>query len=333
MGDVTSDDVEARLRAFIAAQHHETSPRIEGLRRTSSGFSRENWVFDLSWDDASGALHREPLIMRRDPVGSVLDTDRRTECAVLDALARTDIPAPRVRWADPDGDWLGRPSVVMIREEGECEYFVLNGARRLDQRLEIAHRFCDLLAAIHTVDWRSIGLGEVLADPGPKAAHAAVDHWETELRRHQLEPHPELEVVLAWLRAHAPDAQATVLVHGDFKPGNALMRGEDIGVMLDWETAHLGDPLEDIGWVTNPVRSREHLIPGAWERPQLFARYEARTGFQVDEEAVRWWNVLANYKLSVITLTGTAAFVEDRFDRLHQTPVGLFRVMFDMIGA
>jgi aminoglycoside phosphotransferase (APT) family kinase protein len=111
------------------------------------------------------------------------------------------------------------------------------------------------------------------------------------------------------------------------------MRGEDIGVMLDWETAHLGDPLEDIGWITNPVRSREHLIVGAWERPQLFARYEERTGFVVDETAVRWWNVLANYKLSVITLTGTAAFVDDRFDRLHQTPVGLFRVMFDMIGA
>jgi aminoglycoside phosphotransferase (APT) family kinase protein len=122
-------------------------------------------------------------------------------------------------------------------------------------------------------------------------------------------------------------------VHADFKPGNALLQGDRVAFMLDWELAHLGDPLEDLGWITNPVRRREHQIPGVWERQQLIARYEQATGITVSDEALRWWNVLANFKLSVIVLTGLAAFVEGRYDRAFQIPVGLFSVMFELIGA
>jgi aminoglycoside phosphotransferase (APT) family kinase protein len=124
-----------------------------------------------------------------------------------------------------------------------------------------------------------------------------------------------------------------VLVHGDFKPGNALMRGREVGVVLDWETAHLGDPLEDLGWVTNPLRRREHQIPGAWTATELLSRYEARTGLAAADEALRWWQVLANFKLAVIGLTGVAAFVDGRYDRAHQVPGALFGVMFDLIGV
>ena len=328
------DDVGARLRRFVEGQlPGVTRLRIDGLRRTSAGFSRENWVFDASWTATDGTTIAEPLIMRRDPVGSVLDTDRRQEFAVLRALESTPVPGPQVRWLDADGAALGRPSVVMVREDGVCDWFVLSGERSLEDRLAIAHRFVDLLAAIHAVDWKGVGLHASLDDPGPRAALAAVDHWQNELRRHQVEPHPELEVVVAWLRTHAPTSQATVLVHGDFKPGNALMQGDEVHVMLDWETAHLGDPLEDIGWITNPVRAREHQIPGAWERADIVDRWSRTTGYRVDPDELLWWNVLANYKLSVITLTGVGAFVDGRFDRIHQAPVGLARVMFDMIDA
>ena len=120
---------------------------------------------------------------------------------------------------------------------------------------------------------------EVVFDGGT-SARAAIAEWRAYLERQQLEPQPELVEVLCWLERHAPTAQATVLVHGDWKPGNWLIDGDDIVVVLDWETAHLGDPLEDVGWVTNPLRHREHLIPGAWERADLFAAYEAIPTYQ-----------------------------------------------------
>jgi aminoglycoside phosphotransferase (APT) family kinase protein len=327
------------LRTFLSEQLEGAEDlEITGLRRTSSGFSRENWPFDASWRTGD-AVERAALIMRRDPAGSVLVTDRREEFAVLRALESSPVPAPRARFLDADGSHLERPAVVMDRVAGECNWFVVNSERPLPERLDFAHRALAMLAAIHAVDWRAAGLGAVLREPGPGtgAASAAIDHWEAELRREQLEPFPELELVLGWLRANRPAAQTTALVHGDFKAGNMLLGPEpgDLGIaaVLDWETAHLGDPLEDIGWITNPLRHREHQIPGVWERADIMSRYAEITGLRVTDEDVRFWNVLANFKLAVIVLTGARSFVEGRGDRVFGAPNSLVGLMFELMGV
>jgi aminoglycoside phosphotransferase (APT) family kinase protein len=328
----STDDTVALVRRFLVDRlPGATDVRVDHLVRMHSGFSRENWVFDASWT-ADGVEHHEPMIVRRDPLGSVLDTDRGTEFAVLTALAGTAVPAPVARWLDADGAALGRPSLVMRREDGVCDWFVLNGDRPLEDRVALAGRLLDLLAEIQRVDWAAVGLDATLPDPGPEAALVAVDHWEGELRRHQLEPHPELEIVSTWLRAHAPISARTVLVHGDFKPGNVLLVGDEIRVLLDWETVHLGHPLEDLGWITNPIRAREHQIPGHWERDEIVVGFTERTGLPVDPDALRWWNVLAGYKTSVIVLTGIDAFVDGRLDRIHLSPLAVVKLMYDLMG-
>jgi aminoglycoside phosphotransferase (APT) family kinase protein len=321
---LTFDD---QLSSWLADELGEPVA-IAGLRRTSAGFSRENWVFEATW---AGATHA--LIARRDPVGSVLVTDRRVEAAVLRAIEPTAIPSPSLRWVDLEGGRLGRPALIMDLTAGVCDGFVLNGALPLGRRVAIAQRLYDHLADIHRLDWRALGLGDELVDPGPGAALTAVDLWESVLHDVQLDPEPELAFVLAWLRDHAPTNDATVLVHGDFKAGNVLLDGDEVSAVLDWETAHLGDPHEDLGWVTNPLRAGEHRIPDAWEPQDLLDRWSGRTGWAVDPDAVRWWQVLANVKLSVIVLTGSRAFVEGRLDRIHQSPVGIYRLLLDQIGA
>lgn len=301
---------------------------IGSVRRTSMGFSRENWVFDATWGG-----ERRDLIARRDPVGSVLDTDRRVEVAVLEAMIHTDVPVPTVRWVDLDGARLGRPALIMDLVPGVCDGFVLNGDRPLDQRVAIAEGLYDHLANIHRADWRALGLCEHLDDPGPDAALVAVELWQQQLREVQLNPEPELAYVLAWLRAHAPLSPRTVLVHADFKPGNVLLVGDKVSAVLDWETAHLGDPHEDLGWVTNPLRAGEHRIAEAWEPQDLLDRWSATTGWAVDPVALHWWQVFANLKLSVIVLRGLRNFVDRRIDRPFQSPVRLYGMLLDQIGA
>jgi len=320
-------DTTARLAAWLGDELGRPVT-IGDVRRTSFGFSRENLVFDATWDG-----ERHDLIVRRDPEGSVLETDRAVEVAVLQAMASTDVPSPALRWFDLDGRRLGRPAIVMDLTPGECDAWVLAGPRPLDERLGLAHALYDRLAAIHRLDWSALGLGDALADPGRRAALAAVDHWEGVLHRVRLDPEPELAFVLAWLRANAPANERTTLVHGDFKPGNALLDGDVVTAVLDWETAHLGDPHEDLGWVTNPLRRNEHRIADVWEPEDLLSRWETVTGWAADRDAVRWWQVLANAKLAVIVLTGSAAFVEHRLDRLHQSPVRIYRLLLDQIGA
>ena len=305
-----------------------TPVTIGRVERTSSGFSRENWVFDATWDGETRSL-----IARRDPVGSVLDTDRAVETAVLRALESTDVPSPRLLWVDLSGDRCERPCLVMELVDGECDSFTLDGDRPLVERVELAHRIYDRLAQIHLLDWRELGLDAAMDDPGSSAALAALEHWESELRRVQLGPEPELTYVISWLREYAPTNEVVTLVHGDFKPGNLLLLDDEVSAVLDWETAHLGDPHEDLGWVTNPLRAAEHRIVGAWEPADLFTRWSSITGIAVDPDRVRWWQVLANLKLAVIVLTGTHAYVDGRLDRLNQSPVGIVRLLLDQIGA
>jgi aminoglycoside phosphotransferase (APT) family kinase protein len=329
----TSDaEIVTRLETFIGAESDGSSPKIVRLRRASLGRSTENWLFDALWDeDPDGSA--EPLIVRRDPEGGLVDTDRALEFEILRALESSALPTPRVRWLDETGRWLGRPSLVMRREEGESDYYVLNGDRPLLERVELARRLCDLLAAVHLVPWADLGLGTVLPDPGPEASRVELERFVTVLRNDQLRTYPEIEAALTWLCRHAPASRRTVLVHADFKAGNVLLAGTEITALLDWELAHLGDPLEDLGWVTQPLREREHLIAGGWERDQLVAHYVAATGFDVDPEALHWWQTFATFRTAVMQVSGLRAYVEGRAEKAYRPNERVLATLTRQIGA
>lgn len=314
-----------RLEAFLAAQPEGGEPRVVGLDRVGVGRSRENWFFDLVTGGAS-----ESLILRQDPDGGLVDTDRGTEFAVLRALEGSALPVPRARWLDASGTWLGTPFLIMRRVDGTCDYRVLNGDRPLAERRALAERFCELIADVHRTDWRALGLDEALTDPGPDAALAELARWEAILRSDALEPYPELELAIDALRATAPTSRRTALVHADFKPGNILLAGSEVAALLDWELAHLGDPLEDLGWVTQPLRAVEHTIEGAWEATDLVAHYERVTGEPVDPAALRWWVVFSTFKTAVMQVSGLRSFLEGRSDEPYRPTR---RVLAELLGA
>lgn len=324
------NEIAERLAGFMSRRLGDGSDVAIGtVERIEVGRSRENWLYDASWSTPDGRV-TEHLIVRCDPLGGLLETDRRREFEVLEALVDSEVPAPIPRWLDPDGSELGRPSLVMVRERGTCDYFVVNGERPLGERFDLAVRFCDLLAAVHEVEWSIAGLDRCLDDPGPEAAIVELDHWEATLRRDQLEPYPELELALYRLRRSAPTSPGTVLVHGDFKPGNVLLEGDETVALLDWELAHLGDPHEDLGWVTQPLRRDEHLIDGRWEAEHLFERYESVTGNVVDRAAVRWWNVFACLKTAIMQVSGLRSFVEGRSSERYQPTAEVLGVLLEL---
>ncbi|MGY9075343.1 MAG: phosphotransferase family protein [Acidimicrobiales bacterium] len=330
---MSSADVEAQIIAFLASEvGSDADVRVDNLVLIGTGRSRENWLFDARWSGPDGEIHEE-LIVRRDPLGGLLETERSLEFAILQALQSTEVPAPRVRWLDADGTRLGRPSLVMVRESGDCDYYILSDeTRAAEDRTDLARRLCELMAQVHQVDWRAAGLDRVLDDPGLNAAAAAVDHWEEILRRDQLEPYPELELAAHWLRRNAPQSPGTVLLHSDFKVGNVLLDDRNrINCLLDWELAHLGDPHEDLGWVTQPLRTREHFVSGKWERAELLGHYEQVTGMAVDHEAVHWWNAMSCYKTAVMQSSGLKSFVEGRSDDLYLPTAAVLSTLLDLI--
>ncbi len=151
------------------------------------------------------------------------------------------------------------------------------------------------LAAIHAVPAHEVG---GLRDDDPLAAmRALVDGLG--------EPHPAFELAFGWLEDHRPHPVAEpAVVHGDFRLGNLVVDASGLAAVLDWELAHRGDPIEDLGWFC--VRAWRFGSPrpvaGLGEYDELVAAYEDAGGDPVDRHALRWWEVLGTLRWGAICM-------------------------------
>jgi aminoglycoside phosphotransferase (APT) family kinase protein len=118
------------------------------------------------------------------------------------------------------------------------------------------------------------------------------------------QPRPVFELALRWLGDHDPGPPARVtLVHGDFRHGNLMVGADGVRAVLDWELAHLGDPMEDLGWIcVNSWRFGEidRPVGGFGTREELFAGYEAAGGIAVDAARVKFWEVMGTLRWGVM---------------------------------
>jgi hypothetical protein len=85
--------------------------------------------------------------------------------------------------------------------------------------------------------------------------------------------------------------------------------------------------MEDLGWVTQPLRTDEHLIAGVWEEADLVRHYAAATGLEVDPASLLWWQLFASYKTAVIQLSGLGAYLRGTGDRLFREPAACLAVL------
>jgi aminoglycoside phosphotransferase (APT) family kinase protein len=310
--------LEDRLAGYLASRLPNAADiAISNLYRIPGGQSRETWSFDAAWRE-NGAQTQRGFILRRDPDASVLESDREAECRVMQAVYGTGVPIPQVLWLEQDATLLDRPFALMERLDG-CEASpqkVLMDGAFIGGRARMAAEFSEILARIHAIDWHAAGLDFLGPPDAASCGLVEVEKWEAIVAREAIWPQPVLRAAFRWLRRHQPKpAQRVVLVHADYRTGNFLAEptGEIVGI-LDWEMTHLGDPLEDIGWACiRPWRwmGTEH-IGGLLDRADFYRMYEAASGIAIDEESVRFWELLGNVKLAAIFLTGGRSYCEGR---------------------
>jgi aminoglycoside phosphotransferase (APT) family kinase protein len=278
---------------------------VEELQRLSGGASRETWALTL----VTG-VERRPLIlqrMRSATLGS--GPGMAAEAALLRAADERGVPVPIVV-ADDDGTLLGTPAMVMDRLEGETiARKLLRDDEWAQARSRLVAQSGAALAAIHTIDLDAaprLGQSDQLDD-----MRALLDGFGQAL--------PAFELGLRWLAAHRPGQPRRTVVHGDYRLGNLLVDHDGLRGVLDWELAHVGDPIEDLGWYC--VRAWRFGSPlpagGMGTRDELLAAYEAAGGGAVDPEALRWWEVLGTLKWGLFCmlqasthLTGASRSVE-----------------------
>jgi aminoglycoside phosphotransferase (APT) family kinase protein len=307
---------------------------VIGLERKSGGASRETWAFTARWTE-NGQPGSGDFILRRDPTGSLLESDRAREFRVLQALHDSGIPVPRMHWLELDGKWLERPFFIMDRVPGIAPVGTFPAGYPPQVQARVTEQFVDILARIHRLDWRGLGLDFLGAPaPGTEAASTQVGHWHGIYRQERMEPHPILEEAFLWLAAHLPSTDHITLVHGDYRSGNYLFTDDGtVTAMLDWEMVHLGDPMEDLGWACMKFWSGRGLAVGLTTRSDLLARYTAASGIPVDEGRVFFYEVLGTVKMAVIALTGVRSYCDGKTHEASMPLVAFLvpRLLHDLV--
>jgi aminoglycoside phosphotransferase (APT) family kinase protein len=294
-------EIVAAALAIACARHFGAPARIETLRRESGGASRQTWSFDAIAGD-----RRHELILRRDPPtaggreeASSTSLDRATEFRVLRAAFQGGVRAPEVLFELTVEDGLGE-AFVMRRIGGTAiARKLLRDAAYQEARPKIADQLGEIVARIHKVDLVQPPLARREAADQIASLRATLDRLD--------QPQPVFELALSWLDRRKPvPAAQPVLVHGDYRTGNYLADESGVTAILDWEGAHLGDPIEDLGWLC--VKSWrfgqiDRPAGGFGDRAQLWRAYERAGGGAVDPARAHWWEVFGTVRWGVICLT------------------------------
>lgn len=266
---------------------------VRDLVRLSGGASRETWAFDTDAGDE--------LILQRERAGVVRGNGGIiTEAALLRAAASTGVPVAELVAAGEADDGLGASFLITRRLEGETiARRILREPEFADARAALAAQCGAALAGIHAID--------------PAVAPSLDQPDQVEMYREVLdgfaEPHPAFELGFRWLNDNRPPTTRTAVVHGDFRLGNLIVDRSGLRAVLDWEIAHLGDPMEDLGWLCVKAWrfGGAQPVAGVGKYEELFDAYGAAAGVDVNADVVRWWEVLGTLKWGVMCIMQASA--------------------------
>ncbi|MFM9227027.1 MAG: phosphotransferase family protein [Actinomycetota bacterium] len=277
----------APLAAVMAPVTGEST--VSDLRRLSGGASRETWMF------GSG---RDRFVLQRARPGALRGL--ATETAVLRAAARAGVPVPELVVDGSESAALERPFMVVRAVEGETiARKILRDEEYAGARGTLAIQMARAAARISRIDPADVpGL---VAEDQLEQYRAVLDATG--------EAHPVFEVALRWLESNRPPESAPRVVHGDFRLGNMIVDRDGLAAVLDWELAHLGDPLEDLGWMCVRAWRFGGARPAAGlsgydEILEAWADESGITelGTTVTASALRWWEALGTLKWGIMCI-------------------------------
>ena len=288
--------IEQQLGRCVASWYPGATG-VAGAAKLSGGASKETWTFDIIHPDGNAGA-----ILRRAPPGYAASpspsrgVDLDGEAVLMQLAHDAGLPSPRVMHVLTPEDGLGR-GFIMARVEGETiARKILRDDEFAEARPLLARQIGRIAAGIH-------GLPQArLPELRSKTATAEIADLTREYRNFDW-PRPVFELALRWLADHDPGPSREVtLVHGDFRHGNLIIGPDGVRAVLDWELAHFGDPMEDLGWIcVNSWRFGEIDKPvgGFGTREDLFAGYE-EAGRKADPDRVMFWEVMGTLRWGIM---------------------------------
>ena len=153
------------------------------------------------------------------------------------------------------------------------------------------------LAKLHAIDAAEAPAALVRPAGGRpiEAAMTTIDQLLGSL----LEPSPTFSFAVRWLERNTPaEPDSCTIVHSDIRNGNIIVGDDGLRAILDWETARVGDPMEDVAWPCMRMwrfREDERTV-GGFAGVDVMREAYAAAGGAWDEERYRWWRVMGTVR-------------------------------------
>lgn len=276
---MTTDELSSQLAARLTDLWNEPVT-VSGLVQLTAGASRQTW--SVTARTAGGETRR--LILLSD-VRLSQARDITVEAAALRAARLAGVPVPALHDVGDGSGPVPRRYLLMEHVDGETiPRRLLRDDEFAAARSVLAGQLGTAAARIHGASLEGLGHLERVADP--------VDRLRTRYGHYQ-EISPAMQIGLRWLHENRPPVAGPGLVHGDFRMGNIIVDRTGLQAVIDWELAHLGDPLEDLGWVCSKVWrfGSPHPVAGTGSRAELLDAYAQTAGWRPTDEQLHWWEV------------------------------------------
>ncbi|MDX8440816.1 phosphotransferase family protein [Mesorhizobium australafricanum] len=216
---------------------------LSAIEKFKSGQSNPTYLLTA----ASGRY-----VLRAKPPGQLLKSAHQVdrEFRVMQALAGTAVPVPRMLHLSAEDSPLGRMFYVMEYLDGRIFWDPsLPDVSGNDERAAIYDAMNATLAALHDVDVDTVGL----SDFGKLGSYfeRQLSRWTSQYRASETETIADMDRLIAWLETHMPADDGRVsLVHGDYRLDNMMFAPDapKVIAVLDWELSTLGHPFADLAY-------------------------------------------------------------------------------------
>ncbi|MBN8511369.1 MAG: phosphotransferase [Burkholderiales bacterium] len=269
---------------------------------------QSNPTYKLVTPQATYAMRSKP-----GPVAKLLPSAHaiEREFRVMQALADTDVPVPRMHLLCDDEAVIGRAFYVMEFVPGRVLWEQALPGLTPAQRGAIYDEMNRVIAALHRLDPAAIGLAD-FGRPG-NYFERQIARWTKQYQASVTGPNEAMDRLIEWLPAHIPasarDESMVAVVHGDYRLDNLIFHPTEPRVLavLDWELSTIGHPLADfsyhcMSWHIPPGTFRgigglDHAALGIPLEAEYIRRYCARSGRGTPEALAADWNFYLAYNL------------------------------------
>jgi len=199
-------------------------------------------------------------VLRKKPPGQLLPSAHQIdrEFRIQKALRGTAVPVAPMLYYCADTTVIGTEFYVMAHIDGRVFHDVMMPCVSPEDRGAIQRALITTIAALHSVDFRSLGLGDY-GRPDQYVSRQ-IKRWTRQYETSKTEDLVPMDKLIGWLHGNIPQRNESAIVHGDFRLGNMVIDPETprIVAVLDWELSSLGHPLADLAYCCMSY----HLPPG-----------------------------------------------------------------------